>query len=155
VSSQPTRDPAERGSAGPLRGTPYRLALCGHKAAEVAGVCMLLMVQGHLAAITGAHVLIAGKTGALAIVPALLVTFTRWVGYLANRWTSSAFIGLCGFAADAIIHGSHYPGAYTEAILTGIGTTIASVLVSYTPLGKRIEHLAEPLIHRRPATESA
>jgi len=122
--------------------------LCGHKAAEVAGVCMLLMVQGHVADLTTGHLVIASETGALAILPALVVTFTQYVRYLANRWTSSLFIGACGFAADAIVHGSHYPGAYTEAALTGLGTTAASVLVSYTPLGKRIERLAEPLVHR-------
>jgi hypothetical protein len=30
--------------------------------------------------------------------------------------------------------------------LTGIGTTIASVIVSYTRLGKRIDRLAEALL---------
>jgi hypothetical protein len=110
---------------------------------------MLLMVQGHVMDITTGHFVIAGETGALAILPALAVTFTQYVRYLANRWTSSLFIGACGFAADAIVHGSHYPGAYTEAALTGLGTIAASVLVSYTPLGKRIERLAEPLVHRR------
>ena len=130
-----------------MRGTSFRLALCSHKAAEVAGVCLLLMVQGQLAAITGAHLAIASKTGALAILPALVVTFTRYVSYLVNRWTSSLFIGACGFVADAVVHGSHYPGAYTEAALTGIATTAVSIAVSYTPIGKRIERLAEPLIH--------
>jgi hypothetical protein len=109
---------------------------------------MLLMVQGHVTEITGGHALIASQTGVLSILPALALTFTRYVRYLANRWTSSLFIGVCGFAADAVVHGSHYPGPYTEAVLTGIGTTAASVLVSYTPLGKRIERLAEPLLHR-------
>jgi hypothetical protein len=108
---------------------------------------MLLMVQGRVGEITGAHVAIASETGVLAILPALVLTFTRYGRYLTNRWTSSLFIGLCGFAADALVHPSHFPGAYTEAILTGLGTTAASVLVSYTPIGKRIERLAEPLIH--------
>ena len=126
----------------------YRLALCGHKAAEAAGVCMLLMVQGQVAEITAGHVAIASETGVLAILPALALTFTHYARHLTNRWTSSLFIGACGFGADAIVHSSHYPGAYTEALLTGLGTTAASVLVSYTPLGKKIERLAEPLIHR-------
>jgi hypothetical protein len=55
---------------------------------------------------------------------------------------------MCGFLADAIVHESHYPGAYTEAVLTGLGTTAASIVVSYTPLGKRIERLAEGLGRR-------
>jgi hypothetical protein len=126
--------------------TVYRLALCGHKAAEVSGVCLLLMVQGHLLAITAAHLAVAAKTGGLAILPALVITFTRHARRMAaNRWTSALFIGLCGFVADAVVHGSHYPGAYTEAALTGVGTTAASILVSYTPIGKRIDRLAEGL----------
>ena len=127
--------------------TAFRLALCGHKAAEVAGVCLLLMVQGNLFAATAAHVVVAGKTGVLAVLPALALTYTRRAARLiTNRWSSALFLGVCGFVADATVHQSHYPGASTEAALTGIGTTAASVLVSYTPLGKRIERLAEHLL---------
>lgn len=127
--------------------TAFRLALCGHKAAEVSGVCLVLMVQGHLLAVTAAHLVVAGKTGVLAILPALAITYTRRATRLiTNRWSSALFLGACGFVADAIVHQSHYPGAYTEAALTGIGTTGASILVSYTPLGKRIERLSEHLL---------
>ena len=113
-------------------GTAFRIALCTHKAAEGAGVCMLLLVQGRLTEISGAHVAIASETGLLAILPALVLTFTDYVRHLTTRWSSSLFIGACGFFADALVHGSHYPGAYTEAALTGLGTTLASVLISYT-----------------------
>jgi hypothetical protein len=116
---------------------------------------MLLMVQGHVGEITAGHVAIASETGVLAILPALALTFTQYGRYLTNRWTSSLFIGLCGFVADAFVHASHYPGAYTEAVLTGLGTTAASVVVSYTPIGKRIEQLAEPLLHRQAGHPSA
>ena len=136
-------------------GVPYRAAMCGHKAAEVGAVCLLLMVQGHVLDLTAAHVAIAAKTGVLAMIPPLALTFTRYVRHLANRWTSSFVIGACGFAADALVHGSHYPGAYTEAALTGAGTIVASILVSYTPLGKRIERLAEPLLHQAEAATRA
>ena len=136
---------SERSSSG----VPFRFAMCGHKAAEVAAVCMLLMVQGNVMNLTAGHLVIATETGLLAMLPPLALTFTRYVRYLANRWTSSLVIGVCGFVADGLMHGSHYPGAYTEAALTGVGTTIASILVSYTPIGKRIERLAEPLLHIR------
>jgi hypothetical protein len=116
---------------------------------------MLLMVQGHVADLTVGHVAIASETGLLAISPALALTFTRYARHLANRWASSVFIGVCGFAADALVHASHYAGTYTEAVLTGLGTTAASLVVSYTPLGKRIERLAEPLIHRTRAEVNA
>ncbi len=124
----------------------FRLALCGHQAVEAATVCLLLMVQGDLLAVTPAHFAIAAKTGLLAVSPAVAVTFTRWSRPLLNRWTSSAFFGFCTFAADSIIHGSHYPGAYTEAALTGLGAFALSIAISYTPVGRRIDALAESLL---------
>lgn len=121
----------------------FRLALCGHKAVEAGAVCLLLMVQGHLGAVTMMHVEIASKTGLLAVVPVLGVSFTQYARHFVNRWTTSAFLGICTFVADALIHESHYPGEYTEAALTGLGAFAFSLAISYTPIGKRIDHLAE------------
>ena len=125
----------------------FRAALCAHKAAEVAGVCMVLMVQGSLAGLTLGHVGIATQTGLLAIVPVLGVTLTRWARHLVNRWTSSALLALFTFFADVAIHASHYPGVYTEAALTGIGAFFFSVVISFTRLGQYIENLGESLVH--------
>jgi integral membrane sensor domain MASE1 len=128
----------------------FRLALCGHKAVEAAAVCVVLMVQGDLGAITLAHLAVATKTGLLATVPALMVTFTRHARHFANKWTSSAFLGICTFLADALIHPSHYPGKYTEAALTGIGAFVFSLAVSYTPAGRAIDHMAETFLSKGP-----
>jgi integral membrane sensor domain MASE1 len=95
----------------------FRLALCGHKAVEAGAVCLLLTVQGNLAEATLAHFVIATKTGLLAVSPALALTFTQHARHFVNRWTSSLFLGICTFVADAVAHPSHYPGAYTEAAL--------------------------------------
>jgi hypothetical protein len=124
----------------------YRLVLCGHKALEAGAVCLLLMVQGVIAGITLTHLAIAGQTGLLAVSPALGLTFTQYARHFANRWISSGFLGVTTFAADAIMHGSHYPGAYTEAALTGIGAFLFSLAVSFTPIGKRIDGLAESFL---------
>jgi len=123
------------------------LALCGHKAVEAAAVCVVLMVQGSLVDVSLAHLAIASKTGLLAVFPVLGVTFSPYARHLLNRWTSSAILGICTFGADAAIHASHYPGAYTEAVLTGLGAFIFSLVVSYTPLGTRIDRLAESFLH--------
>jgi len=124
----------------------FRLALFGHKTVEAGAVCVVLMVQGHLAGITLAHVVVATKTGLLAMSPVLAVTFSRYARHFVNRWTSSAFFGLCTFIADASIHASHYPGEYSEAALTAVGACVFSVAVSYTPIGRRIDHLAEAFL---------
>ena len=124
----------------------YRLALFGHKAAETGAVCLVLMTQGRLEEATFAHVLIAAKTAVLAVFPVVGITLTKYARYLGNRWTSSVFVGVCGFVADSLVHHSHYPGEYMEAVLTGIGTFAFSLVVSYTPVGKYIDRLAEAFL---------
>ena len=126
----------------------FRLALCGHKAVEVGGACLVLMVQGQLAQATLGHFLIASQTGVLAVFPLLGITLTRHARLFANRWISATFVAVCGFFADAFIHGSHYPGKYTEAALTAVGAFVLSVAVSYTPVGKKIDSLSEAFLHR-------
>ena len=121
----------------------FRLVLCGHKAVEAGAVCLILMVQGDLLALTPAHLALASKTGLLAVFPALLLSFTQYARHFANRWTSSAFLGVCAFVADSVAHRSHYPGEYTEAALTAVGAFVFSVAISYTPVGSYIDHLAE------------
>jgi len=108
---------------------------------------MLLMVQGRLTEMGLVHLALATKTGLLAVSPALGITFTRYAKHFVNRWTTSLFFGACTFFADALVHESHYPGAYTEAGLTALGAFAFSVLISYTPIGKRIDHLAESFLH--------
>jgi len=109
------------------------------------------MVQGQLSDVTLAHLLIASKTGLLAVVPILGITFTHYARHFINRWTSSLFLGICTFAADAAIHPSHYQGQYTEAALTGVGAFVFSILMSFTPIGRRIDRLAETFLLRHPA----
>ena len=134
---------------------PYRVAMCAHKGAEVAGLCLLLMVQGDVLDLTLSHFATAAQTGATAMVLPLGLTFTRFVrAFVSSRWTSSLIVGVCGFAADIFAHPSHYPGAYTEAALTGLGTTAASVLISYTAIGKRIERLGDVFLEGHQAPPS-
>jgi hypothetical protein len=125
----------------------FRFMMCGHKAVEAAAVCTILMVQGDIAGITLTHLAIASKTGLLAMSPVLGVTLTRHAHRLANRWLCSALLAVSAFAADAWIHKSHYPGTYTEAAMTAAGAFVFSVLISYTPIGKYIDRLAESFHH--------
>ena len=126
----------------------FRLMLCGHKAVETGAACLVFMVQGQLGQATLGHFLIAAKTGVLTVFPLLGITLTRHARHFANRWMSAIFVGACAFFADAVIHESHYPGAYTEALFTAAGAFALSVLLSYTALGKRIDRLAESFLHR-------
>ena len=109
------------------------------------------MVQGHLLSVTGAHLAIAGKTGLLAVAPAVLMTFTPFSRHLVNRWTSSVFFAVCTFFADSAVHPSHYPGEYGEAAMTAVGAFVFSVAVSYTSVGRYIDRLAHSFAHHAPA----
>ena len=126
----------------------FRLLLFGHKGVEAGAVCLLLMVQGHVLELTAAHFVIAAKTGILAVLPSLGLSFTGFARHFVNRWTSSGFFGICTFLADSFMHASHYPGEYTEAARTGVGAFLFSVAVSYTPIGERIERLAEAFLDK-------
>ena len=126
----------------------FRLALCGHKAVETGAACLLLMVQGQLAQATLGHFLIASETGILTVFPLLGITLTRHARHFANRWVSGTFVALCSFFADALIHRSRYPGDYAEAALTALGAFVLSIAVSYTPVGKHLDRLAEGFLHR-------
>ena len=127
----------------------FRAALFGHKAVEAGAVCLVLMVQGNLVDLTLAHLAIASKTGLLAVSPALVVTFTQHARFFTNKWVSSGFLGICTFLADAALHGSHYPGAYTEAAMTGLGACVLSMVIAYTPIGRHLDTLAEVFLHPR------
>jgi len=126
----------------------FRLALFGHKAVETGAACLLLMVQGQLAQATLGHFLIASETGILTVFPLLGITLTRHAHFFTNRWVSAAFVAVCSFFADALIHRSHYEGDYTEAALTAVGAFVLSIIVSYTPIGKHLDRLAEGFLHR-------
>jgi hypothetical protein len=105
------------------------------------------MVQGQLGEATLGHFLIASKTGVLTVFPLLGITLTRHARHFANRWMSALFVAVCAFFADAIIHESHYPGAYTEAAFTAAGAFALSVIVSYTPIGKQVDRMAEAFVN--------
>jgi hypothetical protein len=125
----------------------FRVALCGHKAVETGAACLFFMVQGELAQATLSHFAIASKTGILTVFPLLGITLTRFARHFTNRWMSATFVAVFGFFADTLVHGSHYPGAYIEAALTALGAFALSVVVSYTPVGKQIDRLAESFEH--------
>src|SRR5438477_9779027 len=75
----------------------FRLVLCGHKAVEAGAVCLVLMVGGHLGDVTAAHLVIATKTGLLAVSAPVALTFTRYARLLANMWTAAVILGTCTF----------------------------------------------------------
>lgn len=118
----------------------FRTVIAARKLGQSATACMLMMTRGDLASITLGHWLKAGKTGCLAALFAVLLTFTPIANLYSKKWALAAIAGVSTFFADWLSHGSSAPKA--EAALTGVGAFVLSFIVSMTPIGARIEQLA-------------
>ena len=79
----------------------FRLALCGHKAAETAAACLIFMLEGQLGQATLGHFLIASVTGVLTVFPLLGITLTRFARHFANRWVCGTFVAVCALCLSS------------------------------------------------------
>ena len=104
-----------------------RLDLFLRKFSEAWTSCALCMVQGDLSVFTIKHALIAGKTGLIA---GLLVVLTSYVQRLDNKWLLAWMTGVMTSIADFIIHPTHFGDRWVEAVVTGIGAGILSIILS-------------------------
>ena len=104
-----------------------KLDLFLRKFSEAWTACAICMVQGNLAVFTVNHALTAAKTGLIA---GLLVVFTSYFQKLDNKWLLAWMTGLMTTIADFVIHPTHFGEHYTEAVVTGIGAGILSIIMS-------------------------
>ena len=111
-------------------------------------MCLLLMVQGNLLALAPEHFLLASKRVSVSCLSSDRGYLHSYGRHLSNRWTSSAFLGMCAFLADSAVHRSHFAGTFGEAAVTGLGAFVFSVAVSYTPVGRFVDRLADSSRHR-------
>lgn len=91
-----------------------------------------MMVQGNFLDLTPEHWGIALTTGTGAGFLAILFSFkpfTKWVG---NMWHGAATAFVATFAADIWVHPTHFGSPITEALYTGLGAALISLLISYT-----------------------
>ena len=102
---------------------------------EATPACLLVMVQGNIWLATLGHLQKALETGFITGLGVLVLSL------FAHRWFSNKFVvaGITGamcFAADLIVHPSHFGGVATEAIVTGAFTALISVLLNIA--GKKL-----------------
>jgi len=94
--------------------------------------CAILMVQGNVLGLTPKHILIALKTGILTGAFALLLSFVPYLKQFYNNKVILAFvIFACTTLADVLNHPSHFGGATTEALATGLGAVLIFLGVKY------------------------
>ena len=101
---------------------------------EATPACLLVMVQGNIWLATIGHLQKAVETGFITGVGVLILSlFTyRWFG---NKYVVAGITGSMCFVADLLAHPSHFGGASTEAIVTGIFTALISLAVNF--VGKK------------------
>jgi hypothetical protein len=86
--------------------------------------CLLVMVQGDVAALTLKHAQIAAKTGFITALACLIG------GLLVRRRTlflDILFTGIFTTIADFSIHPTHFGGPWDEAIVTGLGASLLAL----------------------------
>ncbi len=97
---------------------------------EATPACLLVMVQGNIWLATIGHLQKAVETGFITGVGVLILSlFTyRWFG---NKYIVAGITGGMCFIADLLAHPSHFGGASSEAIVTGIFTALISLIVNF------------------------
>lgn len=87
--------------------------------------CMLVMTQGDISVWTFQHVKVAYNTGiSTAITYALCVLFLRKI----SKPKSIALTGVLTFIADLFNHPAHFEAWYSEALLTGLGSSLFALI---------------------------
>ena len=93
---------------------------------EAGAACIVMMVQGNLLVLTAGHWLIASQTGLIAGTFASLAFF---IFRTSQRWRVALGLGALTTVADLFVHGGALLDGLLEAVLTGIGAGLLSLLV--------------------------
>ena len=97
---------------------------------EATSSCLMMMTQGKILAITIGHWLTALKTGFLTGIMAVAVAVFGNQKMQDNKFVVAGITGFLTAIADLVVHPSHFGGANTEAIVTGIGAGLLCLALS-------------------------
>lgn len=97
---------------------------CPEKFGEAWLSCLLVMVQGDVAALTLKHAQIAAKTG---FITALACFVGSLVVKRKTLYIDLLFTGVFTAIADVNVHPTHFGGPWDEAIVTGIGASLLAL----------------------------
>ena len=94
--------------------------------AESTTACLVTMVQGNLLALTFTHWAIASRTGIIAgaLASAALLAFQT-----KRRWVVASVLGALTAVVDYMVHPGAFGPAIAEALVTGAGAAVLSLLV--------------------------
>ena len=96
------------------------------KFCEAWTACLLTMVQGDVGALTFHHALVATKTGIImALSFCIALAFTK----KQTTYLDVLLTGVLTAVADLLVHPTHFGGATTEALVTGLGAAALALLM--------------------------
>lgn len=90
-----------------------------HRFREAWLACLLCMVQGDLTIISLNHIVTAAKTGTIAGLSFMALSFSKKLegNIILSTWT----IGILTAGSDFLIHPTHFGPELAEALCTGAG----------------------------------
>ena len=106
-----------------------KIKLLMKRLSESTTSCLMTMVQGNVLAITLGHWLTALKTGFVSSTLYVFVSFFMKQDLQENKYAVAGTIGFLTAVTDMLIHPSHFGGASTEAIVTGIGAGLLCLVL--------------------------
>jgi len=110
-------------STGPLKQVRPLL----ENVSESATACLITMVQGNVLALGLGHWIIASQTGLAA---GFFATIALYASKGRGRWVVAGVLAVFTAGFDFLIHDSGFGSAVTEAIVTGVGAGLLSLVVS-------------------------
>ena len=93
--------------------------------------CLTCMPGSVLNVVSPAHWEIALRTGLYTGALVLLLSLTRFVSVLRNRYGNAATVGCLTALGDAYAHENHYGMLHVEALLTGVVSGVLALAASF------------------------
>ena len=92
--------------------------------------CMVNMVSGKILLISMKHFIIASKVGLVCAGGFALVTLLT-SKLMQNKYFLAGYVFLATGVIDYFTHPTHFGNHYTEAVTTGLGAALISIIVSF------------------------
>jgi len=112
------------------------LKIFSNRFSEAFIACMLTMVKGDVSAISLNHFKTASETGIVTALSGLFCWLFLSQEYKDNKYVISGLTGFLTAVVDMFVHPSHFGGASTEAIVTGIGAGSLCFVMAHIKQGK-------------------
>jgi hypothetical protein len=96
---------------------------------ESTASCLVMMVQGNIFSLSLFHLSIAAQTGLFAGITTFLMIY---VTKLHSRWYIALLLGIITAVVDFAVHPGMFGNIVTEAIMTGVGAGVLSLILGFT-----------------------